>query len=105
MVLFIHVLIILSQGRCTANGATAFFHLMEFSTRIHIWSKACTPVYDPYGDIPHIKYPYTVPVPFTNLDTAGFNGHYIGQLELVDRQGNVKFPFQIEIIIAKNAGE
>jgi hypothetical protein len=87
------------------SGARAFFHFMEFSTRSHIWSKECFPVYDPYGGISNTIYPYTVPVPFTNSDTMGLNGHYVGQLELIDRQGNAKFPFQIEIIITKNAGE
>ena len=84
------------------SGAQALFHLMEFSTRSHIWTKEFTPVFDIRGDIPNIKYPYTVMV---TLDTDGLMGHYIGQLELVDHSGNSKRPFEIEIIISKWAGE
>ena len=85
------------------TGAQAFFHLMEFSTRSNIWSKECFPVYDINGAIPDINYPYTVPVPLTNQDTLGLEGHYIGQLELIDHTGVSRFPFQVEVIISKNA--
>ena len=86
------------------SGANTFFHLMEFSTRSHIWSKECFPVYDSNAKVSDVDYPYTVPIPFTSPDTAGLEGHYIGQLELIDHHGNSKFPFQIEIIIGKKAG-
>ena len=85
------------------TGARAFFHLMEFSTRSNIWSKECIPVYDISGGFPNIDYPYTVPVPFANQDTLGLEGHYIGQLELIDHTGVSRFPFQVEIIVSKNA--
>jgi hypothetical protein len=85
------------------SGARALFHLMEFSTRTHIWTKEFVPANDPYGGSPGIDYPYTVPVMFSNEDTEGLNGHFIGQLELIDHQNTSKFPFQIEIIVTKNA--
>jgi hypothetical protein len=85
------------------TGARAFFHLMEFSTRNNIWSKECFPVNDPNGGFPNITYPYTVFVNLSSSDTLNLEGHYTGQLELIDYNNTSKFPFQIEIIIAKNA--
>ena len=102
----IHIDVYDKDGKTPADlsGAKAFFHLMEFSTRSNIWSKECFPVYDPNAGIPDIDYPCTVPVPFASSDTANLEGHYVGQLELIDHHGSSKFPFQIEIIIGKKAG-
>ena len=85
------------------SGATVFFHLMEFSTRENIWSKECFPVYDPNVGVPKINYPYTVPVTFSSPDTLNLEGHYTGQLELIDYRGESTFPFEIEIIVRKKA--
>ena len=86
------------------SESTTYFHLMEFSTRENIWSKECFPIYDPNSGISNISYPYTVPVLFASSDTLNLEGHYVGQLELIDLYGNSKIPFQIEIIIMKKAG-
>ena len=85
------------------SGATAFFHLMEFSTQANIWSRPCQIVFDAAGGVPNVRYPYTVLVGLTNSDTENLQGHYTGQLELIDHNGLSRFPFQIEIIVAKNA--
>ena len=85
------------------SSAQAFFHLMEFSTRDHIWTKACEPVLDVRAAAQGAAFPSTVPVHFAGGDTLGLDGHYTGQLELVDHNGGSKFPLQVELIVNKRA--
>jgi len=85
------------------TGASAFFHLMEFSTRNHIWSKECAITYDSGGGYGDTGYPFTVTVVLDNSDTSGLEGHYTGQLELTDHNAASRFPFEIEIIIKSKA--
>ena len=85
------------------RSAQAFFHLMEFSTHDHIWSKKVLPTLDSMANTFYVDYPFTVPVTFLSEDTIGLEGHYTGQLELIDFNGQSKEPFQIEIIVDKRA--
>ena len=85
------------------SEATAFFHLMEFATREHIWTKKCEPISGPVTDYQNNVYPYIVPIKFQSADTLNLNGHYIGQLELIDYHGESQIPFELEIIVKKNA--
>jgi hypothetical protein len=86
------------------SGATALFHLMEFSTGDNIWTKECPIILDPRAEVPGIDYPFTVIVNITSADTFGLTGHYTGQLELIDHNGASKRPFQVEIISDRRAG-
>ena len=87
----------------------AIFHLMEFNTRDNIWSKRCNIIYDIDAGWDKINYPFTVTIPIERQDTVGLNGHYTGHLELINHRinnsKNQSLPFQLEIIIVRNAGE
>lgn len=87
------------------SGAIAKFHIMDFATRTHVLSKNCEIITmpNPRYDRAIYSYPYTVRVLLHSNDTNGMAGHYIGQLELIDFQGESNFCFQVEIIISKNA--
>ena len=87
------------------STATPLFHIMEFSTRSHILTKECEPYLDTTLSAPGITYPYSVPVYLESEDTIGLDGDYVGQLELIDFNGNSKWVFQTQIIITKNAAE
>jgi hypothetical protein len=102
-ILYIDVFEDLTKLPADLSGADVRFHLMEFATRSHIWSKECVPMRDPNAGFPGITYPFTVPVHLTSSDTLDLEGHYKGQLELKDHSGSIKIPFEIEIIIRTKA--
>ena len=85
------------------TGATARFHLKEFSTRDHIWTKVCTIVDNPNPKYPGATYPFTVRVDLTSTDTRGLEGHYMAQLEIIDYRGESKIGFQVEIIVVERS--
>ena len=85
------------------TNTPTYFHLMEFSTRDHIWTKKCEPILDMSVNTKNVDYPFTVPVYFLSEDTIGLDGHYTGQLELIDFNNESKRPFQNEIIVDKKA--
>ena len=87
------------------TGSEAYFHLMEFSTRNHIWTMTCIPEY-PLENPYEVDYPYIVPIRLSSSETMNLAGNYIGQLEIInDRNENSCMPFQVNIIISKRASD
>ena len=85
------------------SDAEAFFHFMTYSTRCNVWTKKCDPTTDLPTKTNGVDYPYIVPLKFHGDDTKDLDGHFIGQLELIDHNGDSVFPFEIEVIVRDSA--